>query len=365
MDYILTFHEHAGKGDPSHNSGLEAIHSLREIFGLDWEPDSRHPLRSRLAISSEPSYQWLIHFVRKLRELSKMPGHEPILVRLGNSYTFPSALSEMEFALKLKLRGHSCKYVPLESVPTPDLTAEFGNQPVDVEITSLNLPYEDDIVIGALSIVTTMSMQANCVSGGLYSRVPKLGEFKEIRMMAQERISLAKSEHKMVELNIPGLLMCYIAPNDLTLDIPQAWRGSFVMRTKSPTPKKDRLAHVILDKVKAQLSGTNSGVLIVYDRFSTPDEILKMFDEKEIELVVGAFKNLACVVLVCPFSAWDSLPPKREDKNGRSFVEYSLPDGEVERCVIWRNIMTDHQSVVESIIDCLMDSSGNLRKLFA
>src|SRR3989442_15958224 len=118
MDYIIAFHERAGKGDPSGSPGLEAIHSLREIFGRDWEPDPRHPLRSKLSISSEPSYQWLIHFVRKLSELPRIPVHEPVLARLRQSATFPSASSEMEFALKLSLNGHSCKFVPLKSEPT-------------------------------------------------------------------------------------------------------------------------------------------------------------------------------------------------------------------------------------------------------
>src|SRR2546422_347644 len=58
----------------------------------------------------------------------------------------------------------------------------------------------------------------------------------------------------MVELNIPGLLNCYIAPEDLTSEIPVPWRGSFVMRTQSPRPKKDRLAKTIVEKAKAQLS---------------------------------------------------------------------------------------------------------------
>ncbi len=365
MDYIIAFHERAGKGDPSGSPGLEAIHSLREIFGRDWEPDARHPLRSKLAISSEPSYQWLIHFVRKLREFSRISGHEPILVRLRNSDTFPSALSEMEFALKLKRSGHSCKYVPVENAPTPDLIAEMENQLVDIEITSLNLPYEDNVGMEALSIITMMTIQANCVSGGLYSRVPKLSELEQVRKRAEEQIAIAKSEHKMVDLNIPGLLVCYIAPNDLASAIPESWRGSFVMRTKSPTPKTDRLAHTIEEKVKGQLSGSNPSVLVVYDRFSTTEGAQKMFNEKEIELVVGAFKNLACVVLVCPFNSWDSFPPKRADKNGRSLVEYSLPDGECERCVIWKNIMADHQAVTESITNCVIDSPRNLTKLFA
>ncbi len=89
------------------------------------------------------------------------------------------------------------------------------------------------------------------------------------------------------------------------------------------------------------------------------------FNEKELELVVGGFENLAGVILVYPFSAWDPPPPRREDKDGRVFIEYSLMDGESERCVIWKNIILDHRSVVEPIIDCLLSSPANLTKLFA
>ncbi len=332
-DYILKFHESGiSVVDPSGKARLEAVYSIRDIFGADWEPDPRDPLRPKLSISSEPSYQWLIHFVRKLRELSRISGHEPVLARLRQSTTFPSASSEMEFALKLKLNGHPCKFVPLKSEPTADIIVEVKNQEVDVEITSLNLPYEDEMGIQALSLVTMIAIQAGCVAGGLWSRVPRLKELDEVRTIALSRISEAKIGHKMVELNVPGLLMCYIAPSDLSSEIPKMWLGSFVMRTKSQTPKKDRLE--------------------------------QMFNEKEIELVVGAFRNLAGVILVSPLNAWDRLPPKRADKNGRSFVEYSLPDGECERCVIWKNIMVDHQSVIEPIIDCLIDSPRNLSTLF-
>jgi hypothetical protein len=137
------------------------------------------------------------------------------------------------------------------------------------------------------------------------------------------------------------------------------------MRTSTVKPKKDRIASKIQEKMTCQLSGPNPSVLIIYDRFSAPDEPLDSFNEKELELVVGAFANLAGVILVYPFSAWDPCPPRREDKDGRAFIEYSLPDGESERCVIWKNIMVDHRSVIEPIIDCLLSSSPNLTKLFA
>ena len=137
------------------------------------------------------------------------------------------------------------------------------------------------------------------------------------------------------------------------------------MRTKSPLPKKDRLARTIKAKAKGQLFGQKPSILVVYDRFSSPDETQRFFDEKEIELVVGTFSNLAGVILVFPFNAWDSPPTKRVNKNGRSYVEYSLPDREVERCVIWGNPMVNQRSILEPIIKSLTDFPDNLTKLFA
>jgi hypothetical protein len=167
----------------------------------------------------------------------------------------------------------------------------------------------------------------------------------------------------MVRLNIPGLLNCYIEPEDLPSEIPALWRGSFVMRSPSPRPKKDRLAMKIEEKAKSQLSRSKPSILVVYDRFSSPDEIERFFDEKEVELVVGTFHNLEGVILVCPFNAWDSPPSRRVNKNGRTYVEYSLPDNEVERYVIWGNPMISNRSVLEHIIDSLTDFPSNLARL--
>src|SRR5438093_13577863 len=97
------------------------------------------------------------------------------------------------------------------------------------------------------------------------------------------------------------------------------------MRTHSPRPKKDRLAMKIEEKAKSQLARSIPGILVVYDRFSSPDESQRVFDEKEIELVVGTFPNLAGVSLVFPFNAWDSPPPKRMTRSDRTPVEYSRP----------------------------------------
>ena len=361
----LRFHEKAFEGNSSGKAGLEAIGSIRDVLGSDWEPDPPHPLRSKLVLSSEENYQWLIHFSLKLKELRQISGSDHVLTRLGPSASYLGALAEMDFGLKLRLSGYSAKFGFQRGEPSPDLVAEIAGQETDIEITSLNQPYEELAGFSAFDSVMMPAINARCRSGGMWARVPARKELEEVREKATQAVTQANSERRMVELNIPGLLHCYIAPEDLASKIPAPWQGSFVMRTHSPRPKKDRLAMKIEEKAKSQLARSKPGILVVYDRFSSPDESQRFFDEKEIELVVGTFPNLAGVILVFPFNAWDSPPPKRMNRNGRSYVEYSLPDREVERCVIWGNPMVNHRAVLEPIVNCLTGSPANLAKLFA
>jgi hypothetical protein len=364
-DYVLGFHEKAHERNPSGKAGLEAIRSIRDILDPDLQPDARHPLRSKLMLSSEENYRWLIHFSQKLKELKQIHGSERVLARFGHSDEYLGALAEMDFGLKVRLSGYPCKFSFERGKPSPDIVAEIAAQETDIEITSLNPPYDDVAWTSAIDSVTMTAINAHCRAGGMWARVPAPKELEEVKGKASQAVAKANAERKMVELNIPGLLNCYIEPEDLDSQIPVPWRGSFVMRTQSPRPKKDRLAMKIGEKAKSQLSSSKPSVLVIYDRFSSPDESQRFFDEKEIELVVGTFGNLAGVILVFPFNAWDSPPTKRVNKNGRSYVEYSLPDREVESCVIWGNPMADHHSLLEPIIKCLTDFPDNLTKLFA
>ena len=151
---IFRFHEKAHVGDPSGKWGLEAIRSIRDLIGADWQPDARHPLRSKLMISSEPNYMWLISFVQKLKKVSKILGSDHVLARFGSSDTYLGALGEMDFALKVTLSGHPCKFTFRRGEPSPDLVAEVAGQETDIEVTSLNQPYDDIAWTYAIDLVT-------------------------------------------------------------------------------------------------------------------------------------------------------------------------------------------------------------------
>lgn len=323
---VLRFHEKVFPEQPNGKAGLAAILRIREILGPDSEPSGpgRHPLISKLYQASETNYNWLIHFARKLEELLQIPEHDHVLARFGGSDTYPAALAEMEFALKIRLFGFPCKFAFRRGEPSPDLVAEVAGQQTDIEITSLNAPYEDVIGIEALSAVIQIAGNAKCVAGGMWGRIPSRKELQEIAKKAQDAVEEANASQRLVELNVLGLLTCYIAPNDKASEIPAMWRGSFVMRTRSALPKKDRLARTIEEKVKSQLSGSKPGILVIYDRLSSPDEVKQLFDEREIDLVVGTFPNLAGVILVYPFSAHQPPLPERANEEGRVYLEYPL-----------------------------------------
>jgi hypothetical protein len=375
---IIHYHDKISKDFPSGKAGLEAIQTIRSIMGSRWKPQTPriafeyHPgqsLWNRFWIGYEPNYRWLIHFARKLNVIVEIPSHEQVLDQLRSPEKYWSVLTEIDLTLKLKLSGIACKYDFQRGEPTPDVVAEIAGEKTDIEITSLNLPEEDTIGMDALSLVSMIAVSAKCASGGMWGRVPKRWELKRIRTKILAGVGEANEGRKLVEVNEPGILHCYIAPSDLApqMKIPWYW-GSFVMRTRSSTKKKDRFARAIEEKAKHQLSRGKPSVLVVYDRFSSPDEARGFVNEKELELSVGVFEKLAGVVLVCPFvttlMTGELFPTKELTRENRSLVEYTLPDNEAEICTIWRHPLQKHRSVIESFIHCLSRFPAKLTDLY-
>src|SRR2546426_4801589 len=203
QEHILRFHELAHEGDPSGKEGLDSIRSIFRILGPDWNPDARHPLRSKLGLCSEPNHKWLIYFDHKLKEISLMPGSDHVLARFSSSDTYLGALAEMDFALKIRLSGYPCRFAFQRGEPTPDLVAEIAGQEIDIEITSLNQPYEELAGFDALNSVLWPTIYSRCRSGGIWARVPSQRETNEVREKISQVVAQAISERRMGELNIP------------------------------------------------------------------------------------------------------------------------------------------------------------------
>jgi hypothetical protein len=215
-----------------------------------------------------------------------------------------------------------------------------------------------------MGMLTTLLSQLRCVGGGAWSHPPTKQQIQQVSDLAKQKADESLRARRVVQLNIPGLVTYYIAPSDLVSQLPNQWRGSTVMRTKSRRPKEDRLAEKVEYKTKAQLR-SNTGILVVYDRFSSPDEMRGFFDHKDIELVIATFKNLAGVALVFPFTAIENAPPILERKERRVYIRHCLSGNEYESCVIWGNIMANHDLVIERFVESMRDYPGNLDRLFA
>jgi len=327
-------------------------------------------MHTRFWVAYAPNYRWLIHFARKLEAVTRIPGYEHVIDRLGISEQYAAVLGEMDFGLKVSLSGISCNYDFRRGQPTPDLVAIVGNEKVDIEISSMNRSYEDTAGMDSLSWVSMAAIQAKCISGGIWGKVPTKAEFENIKKKVLAGIEEAKTRRKLVEVNEPGVLLCNIIPEDLVNQTPSPWPwGSFAMRTRSSVSKKDRLARKISEKAKRQLSRGNPSVLVVHDRFSSPDEARAFLNDKEIELSIGAFSNLAGVILVCPFNTFygavqHSALPQVVTKENRTLVEYSLPDYEAEICTIWSHPWKRHVPVVEALVRCLTNFPRNLVELY-
>src|SRR6266705_6205527 len=179
---ILDFHSKAANHRPSGKAGLKAINQIREILGEAFLPTGQHPLTQHLRMAYEPNYRWLIHYAQELEELTRIPGNKAVLQRLGASGTYQSAQVEMDFALKLRLAGCPCRFVLRSTDPTPDLLADIDGQDLEIEITSLNEPYEDRMSVDAMGTLLMVMSQFDCVGGGVWSRVPTLKELQLIKM---------------------------------------------------------------------------------------------------------------------------------------------------------------------------------------
>jgi hypothetical protein len=378
-DEVLQFHETACKNIPNGKAGLIAIKTIRRILGAKWTPPKPGisfeyspwmGIHNRFWHAYEPNYRWLIHFARKLEGLTRIPGNERVIDRFHVPEEYPSLIGEMDFGLKVSLSKISCSYDFEKGKPTPDLIATIGNEQVDIEITSLNRPREDVVGMEALDWVPRTVIEAKCVSGGIWGRVPTNVQFERVKKKVLAGIKKAKAKRTLVEVNEPGVLLCNIVLEEIAGKASSPWPlGNFVIRNRSVS-KKDRLARTIENKAKAQLSRGHPSVLVVYDRFSSPDEARGFLGEKEIELSVGAFSNLAGVILVSPFNTFYgaenfSGSPQVVTKENRTLVECSLPDNEAEISTIWGHPWQRHRSAVEALVQCLLDFPRNLVQLYS
>jgi len=352
--------------DPSGKEGFEGFLKIRRILEPHWDSNGsgRHPLRSKFYVASEPNYKWLSHFARKLERLEKVIGSDEPIARLGVPEEYSGAWAELDFALRLHLAGISCEFVPRTSEPTPDMWCEIKGEKVDIEVTSLAAPDVEMVSLWIMGEITGHLFQQRCLGGGLFGREPNQGEARQLLGLVVDAAKRAKLNHRKETVNVPGLLACHIVPDDMASAMPQEWLGHFEMSTRTRPPIEDKLRSKIDEKAMRQLSQSKTAVLVVHNRYSSQDEMVKLSNNRDVGIKIGTFPNLAGTILIQFFVSYDPFSPTFTSNGSTIFLEHNLLDGEAERCAVWSNPMGGNlRTFLDPLIECQKNLPVNLTQI--
>jgi hypothetical protein len=131
----------------------------------------------------------------------------------------------------------------------------------------------------------------------------------------------------------------------------------------TPRPTKDKIVKIVGRKTTNQLASEESSVLIVYDMFSSAEQIRELANNHDIVVKVETIPNLAAVVFIHKPLRSEKLEPRVDSGWGTTVIEHSLPNSESESCVIWESSDDKHAEVISALRTCLIDFPARLRSL--
>jgi hypothetical protein len=199
---IVHFHELMSRDYPGCDEGLIVVRSLYLFFtGLGCEElNLSHPLNNRLQVGSYPNYLWLEQYARKLITASSIKGFNQVAKRLCNTEEFLSANYEVEAALKLHLGGLEVSFLERSSTPTPDLLVNLGNTNLNVEVSSLNSPMEEMLMMNFVTKLNWLKPFEVAV-GGYVNKVPSSKQLINILNQVNAAVNRVKKERKVKKLS--------------------------------------------------------------------------------------------------------------------------------------------------------------------
>jgi len=337
---------------------------MREILEPHWVISNvAHPLANRFPVAYDPNYVWFSSFAKMLVECQKIPGSQNVISRLGTPEKYLSASFELDFALKAHLNKIRCQFVAQGIEPTPDLRLEIGGSVCHAEVTSLNPSEEYDIALQAFHWLTVGVIGHQCVCGGALYSVRTRDDLYKVKMTVEGAIKEAVETRRLVRRNIRGLLVYYVVREEQLELMPVKWRGHFEMGSPTPIPTKGKIVRKIALKTTNQLSSEESSVLIVYDMFSSTEQIHEIANNHDIVVKVETIPNLAAVIFIHKPLRSEKLEPRVESDWGTTIVEHSLPTSESETCVVWEGSDDKHAEVISALRTCLVEFPARLRSL--
>lgn len=165
-DVIEFLHTEHAREFPHTQKAVAAVKRLRVLLEPHWKihGPQGHPLDRYLRVAPHPVK--LSHLLAKLETLRLIPGHERVLRRIGSSADFTTAWYEADFALKLVLEGHGCRFLEEDGTPRADLLADIDGEDWEVEVTSLNPPREDELASTLASFTSFIPFQYRWTARG-------------------------------------------------------------------------------------------------------------------------------------------------------------------------------------------------------
>ena len=206
-DLMETLHTRHAEEFPETQASVDAIRRIRSILEPHWRIPrfNSYPLAYILCVAPHPKE--LTHLAKKLELVKRIPGSERRIQRLGSLKDFSAAWHEIDFAFKLRLDGWKCEFVEQGPTPSPDLLAEKESNSLEVEVTSLNRPREEELASTMASTIMIVGLQTKCAVGGItyISNRLNLAAVSRFEKQLQEAASKAQTLATCVSLNEPGL----------------------------------------------------------------------------------------------------------------------------------------------------------------
>jgi hypothetical protein len=307
MDYwdqVTHIHGMMSKDIQNGTEGMKAVCFLASFLkGVGcMELPRDHSLTNRLRMGSESNYAWLIQYARKLRTASSIPGFGFLSGRFADSREYYAAHYEIEVALKLSLAGMDVRFLGRGSERSSDMMLKLRATELNVEVTSLNPPDDETRFHSFISALIMVGPHNDVVMGGFVSRLPSAAKIKEILAEAASIRDKAWAAHEMKVLRVPGIAVFYVAPSDLTGQMPEDCRGQFQFLP----PSRKHIEQLVREKVQGkrqQLAASDRpGLLFIHTQMVNRQTLAQLYESErdDTAVLLATYPDLLGLILIAP-----------------------------------------------------------------
>jgi len=186
-----------------------------------------------------------------------------------------------------------------------------------------------------------------------------------------ESITRAKDAHKVEKVNFKGIATIYIAPNDLTDQLPPDCRGNFhFVGPPKRKPIENQIQQKIENKQEQLFWDNQSGILFLNTLMINRKDVFQLFntDMDDVVVILASYPKILGLVLTVPhheigsISFKEPLTLKSEYKKDKILLECNAGKYQSESVIIWKNLHADYD-FPDEVINAIKNYSSNLSNL--